>query len=133
MDKIFKRDTIQRIAALNSKGQEIPDQRNLFIPGLREPESIQEQIKRILRLEIAKQAKLAEFEDMDEAEDFDVDDDFDSKLPDSRYELLDDDDPAPPPRKVKKPGKEAPTKPEPAPNPDAAPPPPQKGGEGVPK
>lgn len=93
---IFKKDTIMRIAKLTQDGAEINDPKNLFIPGLRPPISIQDQIKRILRLEVAKQAQLAEYEDMEEADDFDIEGEFDADAPGSPYILMSEDNLATP-------------------------------------
>lgn len=62
---------------LDKYGHEIPDPKPLSIPsGLKQPESLQAQIKRLVRSErLAAEAAAAGAETFDEAEDFNIPDD----------------------------------------------------------
>lgn len=91
----------------DSRGWEIPDQTPVARPvGWTAPESLTEQIRRLVRGELSRQAVEAGHESFEEADDFEVGDDFD---PQSPWELTADQEGAParPP--------EAPTRPASAP------------------
>lgn len=63
-------------------GREIPDPTPLRVPGgFKRPETLQEQVARLVRGAISREAEEAGFETFDEAEDFDVEDDFDPRTP----------------------------------------------------
>lgn len=70
---------------LDERGREVPDPTPVEWPaGMRRPESLTEQIQRLVRVAVSQQAAAAGFETFEEADDFDVDDEED---PLSQYEL----------------------------------------------
>lgn len=67
---------------LDEFGHEVPDPTPLRIPsGFRRPETLQEQVARLVRGSISREAADAGFETFEESEDFDVDDEFDPRTP----------------------------------------------------
>lgn len=73
------------VASLNKDGTEKPDPESLTAPvGLRKPETIQEQIRRMVRTEASLYASEQGQETFEEADDFDIGDDYD---PTSPYEM----------------------------------------------
>lgn len=70
---------------LDENGWELPDGTPVVIPsGFKRPETLAEQVQRIIRTEASRRAEEAGFESFEEADDFDVgEDDFD---PDTPYE-----------------------------------------------
>lgn len=61
---------------LDEKGREIPDPTPVTIPaGFKRPETLAEQVQRLVRTHISREAAERGFETFDEANDFDVDDD----------------------------------------------------------
>lgn len=67
---------------LDENGHEVPDQEPVHIPaGFRRPESLAEQVQRLVRGAISRQAELAGHESFEEAEDFDVDDESEPTTP----------------------------------------------------
>lgn len=91
----IKRETVEKIEALrgsiiNDQGKEVNDPTPLFIAGESKPLSLQEQIQRVLRVEVSKQAQDQGYESIEEAEDFDVEDSFDVKEPITKYEMMED-------------------------------------------
>lgn len=79
-----------RNAYLDQNGQEINNPKPAFLEVTPNPPTMQEQIQRILKFELAKQADAQGMETWEEANDFDVIDEFDG-IPESEYELMDDD------------------------------------------
>lgn len=71
------------MSKLNDKGQEVLDSKPMAIPvHLKRPETLAEQIRRMVRSEaLSSAAARAGAETFEEAEDFDVDDDFDPSSP----------------------------------------------------
>lgn len=70
---------------LDANGWEIPDPQPLEIPGgFKKPETLQEQIRRLIRA-ASREAAEQGLETFEEAEDFNVDDDFDPHTP---YEVF---------------------------------------------
>lgn len=68
--------------ALDDNGHEIPDPRPLAIPaGMRRPETLAEQVARLVRSESLRRSAGDEYESFEESDDFDVDDDFDPSTP----------------------------------------------------
>lgn len=66
----------------NARGHEVPDPTPLEIPaGFKRPETLQEQIKRLIRGSLSEYAEMHGHETFEEAEDFEVDDDFDPSSP----------------------------------------------------
>lgn len=62
-------------ALLDERGREICDPDPIAVPGgLRKPETLKEQIQRILRIEVSKQALDQGYESFNESQDFDVPD-----------------------------------------------------------
>lgn len=87
--KTVKKLTKLRTAMLDSKGREILNPKQMQIPvGMKKPQSLQDQIKKILREEVSMQAQAQEKESWEEANDFDVKDDFETDLIESQYELV---------------------------------------------
>lgn len=77
--------TLETIVKLDEKGHEIPDPNPVAMPaGFKHPESLQNQIQRLVRGQISEAADAAGFETFEDAEDFDVDDEIDV---DSPYEM----------------------------------------------
>lgn len=71
-----------RTDRLDEHGREVPDPTPLRIPGgFKRPETLQEQVARLVRGSISREAEDAGFETFEESEDFDVDDDFDPRTP----------------------------------------------------
>lgn len=71
---------------LDNFGREIPDPEPLTLPsGFRRPETLQEQVRRLVRTQLSMQAAESGAETFEESEDFDVDDDFDPNTP---YEVF---------------------------------------------
>lgn len=97
------------MARLNDKGHELLDDTPMAIPlrGYR-PESLQDQIRRMVRHQLSEHAAARGAETFEEADDFDVDDDFD---PHSPWELNFDQDVAPLPSKAQPKSPEAPASP----------------------
>lgn len=70
--------------ALNSKGQEIIDETLPAMPaGFKRPETLAEQVQRMVRTTVSQEAVNAGRESFEDSEDFDVDDEID---PTSQYE-----------------------------------------------
>lgn len=69
-------------AKLDDSGREIPDGKSLRMPsGMERPETLAEQVRRLVRTEWSRQAAEQGFETFEESEDFDVDDDFEPSTP----------------------------------------------------
>lgn len=67
---------------LDSAGHEVLDDKPPHIPaGFRRPETLQEQVARLVRTHVSREAEEAGYETFEEAEDFEVDDDFDPSSP----------------------------------------------------
>lgn len=67
---------------LDGYGWEVPDQNRVEIPaGFKRPETLAEQVQRLVRTSISRQAEAEGYETWEEANDFDVDDDFDPTTP----------------------------------------------------
>lgn len=67
---------------LDEYGHEIPDPKPVAIPaGFKRPETLAEQVQRLVRTSISRQAAEQGFETFEESEDFDVDDEFDPSTP----------------------------------------------------
>lgn len=93
----------------DEQGRELPDPTPVEIPvGFQRPESLQEQIKRLVRTELSAQAQAEGFESFEEADDFEVGDDYD---PSSPHELDDAQESAPLPELSPKPGEKPVDKP----------------------
>lgn len=70
---------------LTDDGLEIPDPNPMEIPaGMKRPETLAEQVQRLVRTSISAHAAMKGHETFEEAEDFDIEDDFDPSTP---YEL----------------------------------------------
>lgn len=75
-----------RLVRLDEKGREIPQPGGPVIPvGFRRPETLQEQIQRLIRFSMSRQAVEAGMESFEDADDFDVDDG--DSMPDTPYEV----------------------------------------------
>jgi len=71
-----------RADRLDDNGHEVPDPTPLRIPGgFKRPETLQEQVARLVRGSISREAEAAGYETFEESEDFDVDDEFDPRTP----------------------------------------------------
>lgn len=69
----------------DAQGREIPDPNPLELPlGFKRPETLAEQVQRLVRNSVSEYARLHGHETFEESEDFDVGDDFDPSTP---YEL----------------------------------------------
>lgn len=67
---------------LNEKGHETLDDTPLAIPvGFRQPESLSDTIKRLVRTELSNTARASGAETFEESDDFNVGDDFDPSSP----------------------------------------------------
>lgn len=67
---------------LDKNGHEVPDPTPLRVPGgFKRPETLQEQVARLVRGSISREAEAAGFETFEESEDFEVDDEFDPRTP----------------------------------------------------
>lgn len=63
-------------AQLDAEGREIPDPRPLSLPlGFKRPETLTEQVQRLIRNSMSEYAALNDAETFDESDDFDIDDD----------------------------------------------------------
>lgn len=73
----------------NALGQEMPDQTPIELPaGYRKPESLQDQIKRLIRVHMSIAADATGRETFEEANDFGPEEEFDD-MPLTQYELAD--------------------------------------------
>lgn len=80
-------------ALLDDRGRELPNPVPLsFDAGLRRPLTLQEQIQRVLKVELSRQAQVQGYETFEESMDFDVEDPFESEAL-SRYEVAEDEIP----------------------------------------
>ncbi|UDN67863.1 hypothetical protein [robinz microvirus RP_153] len=76
------------MARYNALGQELPEDTPVEWPlGVRRPETLQEQMRRLIRTEMSTRAAAEGYETFEEANDFDVDDDQDL-VPPTKHELL---------------------------------------------
>lgn len=67
---------------LDENGHEIPDQTRLTLPlNFKRPETLAEQVQRLVRTHVSAEAAQAGAESFEEAEDFDVGDDIDPTSP----------------------------------------------------
>lgn len=72
----------------DDQGRELPDPKPVALPlGAKRPESITEQIRRLIRGEMSRQAVEEGNESFEEANDFDVDEP-DAELHDTEYQLM---------------------------------------------
>jgi len=79
---------------LNPEGKEVNNPKPLFIASeIHRPPSLQEQIQRVLRSNISRQAHEQGHETFEESQDFDVEDPFDSPDPNTIYQVLDEEIP----------------------------------------
>lgn len=80
LDKVKK--ALRSVTELHESGAEIPDPEPMAIDtGLRRPESIQDQIRRMIRNEASMAAAESGRETWEEADDFDIGDDFEPHSP----------------------------------------------------
>lgn len=109
------------MAKYDSLGREVPDGRPVQVPhNWQRPLSLQEEIKRFVRVQLSQQAADLEAETFEEADDFDVADEEPDPLspyeiPEAPVEALGgvrDEDADPPPPPDKKTPVEAPSEPE---------------------
>lgn len=77
---------LAHVLRLDHNGHEIPDPTPVAIPaGFRRPETLAEQVQRLVRTGLSQLSSEAGAETFEESEDFDIDDDFD---PSSPYETF---------------------------------------------
>jgi len=89
-DKLSKLKT----GYLDKGGHEILNPRSMAIPsGLNRPPSLQEQIKRVLKVELSRQAAEQDMETFEESQDFKVSDEFDTEELQTQYELVEEEYP----------------------------------------
>lgn len=87
VDRKGARETLDEVEArlmsrLDENGHEVPDPTPLTIPsGFRRPETLQEQVARLVRGAMSRRAEEEGFETFEDSEDFDVDEDFDPRTP----------------------------------------------------
>lgn len=68
--------------ALDKNGHEIPDPQPIAIPaGFKRPETLAEQVQRLVRTQVSQLAQARGAETFEESEDFDVDDELDPHTP----------------------------------------------------
>lgn len=74
---------LQKFKFLDKDGNEVPDPTPVSIPaGFKVPESLSDQIRRLIRTSLSQQADDQGMETFDESEDFEIDDDmFDPSSP----------------------------------------------------
>lgn len=78
------------MSLLNERGHEVPDDTPVAMPvGFRKPESLQDQIRRLVRNELSARAMDQGLETFEEADDFDVEDDNHGEFT-SKHELDDE-------------------------------------------
>lgn len=71
---------------LDALGHEVPDPNPMALPsGFKRPESLAEQVQRLVRGEVSRRAQEAGHESFEEAEDFDVGEDDDLHTPYETY------------------------------------------------
>lgn len=71
---------------LDEFGREIPDSTPLRLPaGFKRPETLAEQVQRLVRTHISRMAEEEGYETFEDADDFEVDDEFDPSTP---YEMF---------------------------------------------
>lgn len=85
-------------AHLNEFGQEVPNSVPAYASVTPKPLTITEQIQRLMRVELSRQAAEQGFESFDESDDFE-DEEFDDG-PQSGYQQMIDEVPAPKPKKA---------------------------------
>jgi len=78
------------MAQFDSMGRQIPDPTPVEVPvQFRRPPSIQDEIKRFVRMELSARAQANQLETFEEADDFNVeDDDVDLDFDGSKYEVV---------------------------------------------
>lgn len=75
-------DLVDQLAKLDEHGREIGDPKPVAIPvGFKRPETLAEQVQRLVRTSISRQAEAEGKETFEESEDFDVGDDDDPRTP----------------------------------------------------
>lgn len=84
-EQIDIEEYVEQKARLDKNGHEILDPRPVEMPvGFHRPETLAEQIQRMVRTEFSEAASNAGFESFEDADDFDVEDEID---PGSPYEM----------------------------------------------
>lgn len=67
---------------LDAEGREIPDPNPMEVPaGMKRPETLAEQVQRLVRTSISAHAAMTGKESFEEADDFDIEEDFDPSTP----------------------------------------------------
>lgn len=77
----------------NEAGFEVPDEMPIVVPGMRQPETLAETIKRMVRVEMGKVAASQGMETFEEADDFDIPDEDGEFV--SPYEIVEMDEERP--------------------------------------
>lgn len=85
-------------AVLDKWGAEINDPRPMFVPGHVKPLTITEQIQRLMRVELSRQAQVQGLETFEESDDFEDDDEDDA--PPSVYQQMESEAPLMKPEKI---------------------------------
>lgn len=89
------------MSVLNERGHEVPDATPVAMPvGFRKPESLQDQIQRLVRNELSARAASQGMETFEEADDFDVGDDDGDNFR-SKHELDDEQERFPTPKRAR--------------------------------
>lgn len=70
------------LAVLDKRGHELLDKKPVAMPvGFKRPETLAEQVQRLVRRQVSEYAAAQGRETFEESEDFDVDDEFDPRTP----------------------------------------------------
>lgn len=94
-EELFRQLEENQAALLSDDGREILDPRPMTVPtGLGRPETLKDQIRRVLRQELSDQASRQGFESEEEANDFDVGDEFErGESLNTKYTVMEDEFP----------------------------------------
>lgn len=75
------------MATYDGNGRQIPDPRPVEVPvGFQRPPTLQEEIRRFIRVEMSQRAQSQELESFEEADDFEIDDEVEEFT--SAYEVM---------------------------------------------
>lgn len=85
--ELFDELSMLESAYINEDGKEVLNPKTMFLPGHEDPLSIKEQIQKLVRVELSRQAEAQGKESFEQANDFDVDDEDAEPL--TPYELND--------------------------------------------
>lgn len=89
VEKVYRQDveTGELVEIMDENGWEVPDPKPMAIPaGFRRPETLAEQVQRLVRSAISREAEGQGMETFEESEDFDIEDEPDD--PSTVYETF---------------------------------------------